>query len=77
MKKTITAKQMLAYLQRGLDEYRKNEEKGHPFAEMQLNWLIGQKEMVETLIEAPVNLQIDGRVTIGIDGELEWQALED
>jgi len=30
-----------------------------------VDWCIGMKELVEELIETPVNLQLDGKVTTG------------
>ena len=66
--KNVSGRQMLAYLQAKLTKFQKEAEKygmedrmvEHLFDEM-----IACKEMVEVLIGAPVNLQMDGKVTIG------------
>ena len=60
---------MLAYLQNRLTTIQKLEEDGYPqdYVEESLIGLIACKEMVECLIEKPVNLQKDGKVTVGLD----------
>lgn len=72
MRETITAMEMLDYLKvdfkiamrdrriLGADDER---------AQSRMEWCIGMKEMCENLIGVPVNLKLDGRVTIGLDGE--------
>ena len=72
MRETITAMEMLDYLKvdfkiamrdrriLGADDER---------AQSRMGWCIGMKEMCENLIGVPVNLKLDGRVTIGLDDE--------
>ena len=36
-------------------------------AQSRADWCIGMKEMAEALLGVPVNLKLDGRVTIGLD----------
>lgn len=65
--KEIKKQDMIAYLQAGLTRW-KEEEKRFPDDERtwkHLDRLIYQKEMVEALIGEPVNLQKDGKVTVG------------
>lgn len=38
-------------------------------AQMHADMCIGMKEMTEALIGVPVNLKLDGRLTIGLDEE--------
>lgn len=69
MNKTVTAEQMLRYLQSVLDDFM--TEKNRPNADKEyvhykMNMMIGAKEMVEALIGEPVNLQKDGKVTVGL-----------
>lgn len=64
----VTEKNMIAYLQEGLTRWKEEEKK---FPDDERTWkhldrLIAQKEMVEALIGEPVNLQKDGRVTVGM-----------
>ena len=42
-----------------------------PRARSHTSWCIGMKEMIECLAEIPVNIKKDGRITIGIDEEVE------
>ena len=65
--RTFTEKDLLDFLQNGLTEYLEEvKECGEDrLSDMHLYWLIGQKEMVECLICQPVNLQKDGKVTVG------------
>ena len=58
---------LLAYLQNRLTTIQKLEEDGYPqdYVEESLIGLIDCKEMAECLIEKPVNLQKDGKVTVG------------
>ena len=62
-----TNEQMIAYLQSMMDKVKKYEEKGMPteFLEDRIDAMIACKEMVETFIGEPVNLQMDGKVTVG------------
>lgn len=65
---TFTKEDLLRYLQSQMDDFKKWEQKlgiedryvGH-----KLDAMIACKEMVEALIQEPVNLQQDGKVTIG------------
>ena len=68
MNKTFTAEQMLAYLQSLLDDFMKTKERfgdDDDFVHYKMDMMIGAKEMVESLICMPVNLQKDGKVTVG------------
>ena len=58
---------LLAYLQNRLTTIQELEEYGYPqdYVEECIVGLIACKEMVECLIEKPVNLQKDGKVTVG------------
>lgn len=59
---------MLIYLQMRLDDYRKEAAdygKEDRIVRKKLDALIACKEMVEAVLQEPVNLQKDGRVTIG------------
>lgn len=65
---TITARQMLDYLQMKLDKFQRKAEKygmEDRVVEKLFDEMIACKEMAECIIGAPVNLQQDGRVTIG------------
>ena len=64
----INADQMINYLQAKLTRFQKELEKYGPEdrgVNARLTEMIACKEMVEVLIGAPVNLQQDGKVTIG------------
>ena len=65
--KSITAEQMIAYLQERMNRVKEMERKGYPeeLIVKAIDEMISCKEMVETLICEPVNLQQDGRVTVG------------
>ena len=67
MNKTITAEQMINYLQERFAFYKKDvKEHGDDVYNVHyLQEIIACKEMVEYLIREPVNLQKDGKVTIG------------
>lgn len=72
MEKTYTKEQMLNYLQQMMDDFKKWEkyldsenESSRSFAEHKLEAMIACKEMVEAFICEPVNLQCDGKVTVG------------
>lgn len=59
---------MIAYLQSQLTDFEKNLEKYGPddrIVDAKFDAMIACKEMVEALIGEPVNLQKDGKVTIG------------
>lgn len=66
-------KEMIEYLQEKLTRFeemlRKNEVSPNYYRESEINramdGLIACKEMVECLIGQPVNLQKDGKVTVG------------
>ena len=62
-----TEEQMINYLQSMMDRVKYEEEKyGRDERTLGLiDRMIACKEMVETLIQKPVNLQKDGKVTIG------------
>lgn len=60
--------QMLAYLQSQMDDFKKWEAKlglEDEWVMAKLTAMIACKEMVEALIMEPVNLQQDGKVTVG------------
>ena len=63
--KTITAEAMLNYLQSMLDRVTNDkwysDEDKHEF----IGEMIACKEMVESLIGMPVNLGLNGKVTVG------------
>ena len=66
--RTITAQQMLNYLQTYLDAWLADKEKygmEDRTVQKDMDRLLGCKSMVETLIHMPVNLTLDGTVTIG------------
>lgn len=66
--RTVTAQQMLNYLQSYLDAWLIDEEKygmEDRMVKKDMDRLLGCKSMVETLIGMPVNLTLDGTVTIG------------
>lgn len=60
--------QMIKYLQSMMDDFKKEEAQfgsEDRIVNKKLDAMIACKEMVETLIGEPVNLQLDGRVTVG------------
>lgn len=64
----ITEEMMLSYLQELLDEYMEDKDqfgKDDRIVKERLHGMIACKEMVECLIGQPVNLQMDGKVTVG------------
>lgn len=68
MKNTVTSKEMLDYLQMFLTAWLEDKDKYGMKDRMVLkdmDRLIACKSMVETLIGVPVNLQMNGEVTIG------------
>lgn len=58
---------LLAYLQSSMDDFKESERKFGFDRETthRLDAMIACKEMVEALIGKPVNLQKDGKVTVG------------
>ena len=59
---------MINYLQSMLNEMKRREEKygiDNPYTDEIFNDMIACKEMVEALIGEPVNLGINGKVTVG------------
>ena len=66
--RTVTAQQMLDYLQMFLDAWLADKKKygmNDRTVQKDMDRLLGCKCMVETLIGVPVNLTLDGTVTIG------------
>ena len=60
--------QMLAYLQAMMDKFKADEERyglEDHFVRRYLDEMIACKEMVEALIGEPVNLGLNGIVTVG------------
>lgn len=60
--------QMINYLQSQMDDFKRNEERygiEDRVVARKLDAMIACKEMVEALIGEPVNLQLDGKVTVG------------
>ena len=65
---TITVENMIAYLQSMMDDYKKTVERygvDDVMVDAKCDAMIACKEMVETLIQMPVNLQKNGKVTVG------------
>lgn len=62
-----TKEQMINYLQQMMDRIKKLEERGvsDEFLNYKIDAMIACKEMVEAFIGEPVNLQMDGKVTVG------------
>lgn len=61
-------KDLINYLQSQMDDFKKEEARfgiEDRIVEKKLNALIANKEMVETIIRKPVNLGLDGKVTVG------------
>ena len=66
--RTVTVQQMLDYLQSYLDAWLADKEKygmEDRTVKKDMDRLLGCKSMVEALIGVPVNLTLDGTVTIG------------
>ena len=64
----IKKEDMLRYLQGMMDDFMKEKARfgaGDRIVEEKLDAMIACKEMVEALIHEPVNLQKDGKVTVG------------
>lgn len=67
--KTVSQEIMIGYLQSMMDNFKAQEERYgmSDYLEHKLDAMIACKEMVEALIGEPVNLQLDGKVTIGLN----------
>lgn len=68
MKKTFTKENLIAYLQSELDDFLKDAVKfgkDNRIVQHKLDAMLANKDMVESLILEPVNLQKDGKVTVG------------
>lgn len=68
MKKTFTKEDLIAYLQSELDDFLKDAAKfgkDNRIVQHKLDAMLANKDMVESLILEPVNLQKDGKVTVG------------
>ena len=68
MDKNFTAKDLLRYLQSQMDDFQEDLKRfgsDDRIVHSKLEAMIACKEMVEALIEEPVNLQKDGKVTVG------------
>lgn len=68
MTETVSTKALLNYLQSQMDDFKKEEARygiKDRVVQEKLDAMIACKEMVEALIEMPVNLQLDGKVTVG------------
>lgn len=66
--KVFSEKDLIDFLQKELCDVKKMIDKHSledPYTNMRFEWMIGQKEMVEVLIGKPVNLGVDGVVTVG------------
>lgn len=66
--RTFKKEDLLRYLQSQMDDFKRWEEKfgiEDRIVEHKLDAMIACKEMVESLICEPVNLQLDGKVTVG------------
>lgn len=70
MRKTIEATEILNYIKEdckiAFHQLKVLEFKDER-AQSRADWCIGMKEMAEALLGVPVNLKLDGRVTIGLD----------
>ena len=67
--KTFTTEDLIRYLQSQMDDYKKYETRYGMDDRIVLNKLdamIACKEMVEAMIQEPVNLGLDGTVTVGL-----------
>ena len=63
----IKQETMIGYLQGMMDSFKEQEAKFgmNEYLDHKLDAMIACKEMVEALIGQPVNLQLDGKVTVG------------
>lgn len=60
---------MLVFLQMRMDDYRKEAAdygENNRIVKKKMDALIACKQMVEAVIQEPVNLQKDGKVTVGL-----------
>lgn len=66
--KTFKKSDLLRYLQSQMDDFMKELERYgiDKHTEKKMDDMIACKEMVEALIQEPVNLQKDGKVTVGL-----------
>lgn len=65
---TFTKEQMIGYLQSMMDNFKKEEAQfgiEDRIVHHKLDAMIACKEMVEALIQKPVNLRLDGKVIVG------------
>lgn len=68
MEKTFTKENLIAYLQSELDDFLRDAAKfgkDDRIVQHKLDAMLANKDMVESLIMEPVNLQKDGKVTVG------------
>lgn len=68
MNNTFSAEDLIAYLQSQLTDFQNELAKygaDDRMVEKKFDAMIACKEMVESLIQMPVNLRKDGKVTIG------------
>jgi hypothetical protein len=68
MNETVKTEDLLNYLQALLNEFMEDREAygpGDRIVQKKMHGMIACKEMVEALIRVPVNLQKDGKVTVG------------
>lgn len=66
--KTYTKENLIAYLQSQMDDFQEELKQygiEDRVVKSKLDAMIACKEMVEALIQEPVNLQKDGKVTVG------------
>lgn len=68
LKKEVKAESMIYYLQCMMDEFKAEEARygKSDYLMDKLDNMIACKEMVEAMIGYPVNLQKDGKVTLGL-----------
>ena len=74
MRKSVESAEILGYLKEEwtrAHEYAIKLGWGDERSQMHISWCIGMKEMAEALIGVCINLQRDGKVTLGVDGEVE------
>lgn len=84
MKNTIDTRAMIAHLQRKLNRVKRIENHGlsEKLLDAAVDDMISCKEVIEALIGEQVNCQKDGRVTLGMHGEIdpldvpEWKKKE-
>lgn len=68
MEKTFTKENLIAYLQSELDDFLRDAAKfgkDDRIVQHKLDAMLANKDMVESLIMEPINLQKDGKVTVG------------